>query len=52
MSALPPKPDIVERDRHVRFVPKADIGAWVLESTLVTHEVGLERQMRVWPNVG
>jgi hypothetical protein len=26
MSALPPKADIAERDRHVRFVPKADIG--------------------------
>jgi hypothetical protein len=25
MSALPPKADIDERDRHVRFVPKADI---------------------------
>jgi hypothetical protein len=25
MSALPPKADIVERDRHVCFVPKADI---------------------------
>ena len=25
MSAVPPKADIVERDRHVRFVPKADI---------------------------
>jgi hypothetical protein len=25
MSALPPKADIVERDRHVSFVPKADI---------------------------
>ena len=24
MSALPPKADIVERDPHVRFVPKAD----------------------------
>src|SRR6516164_2348763 len=24
MSALPPKADIVECDRHVRFVPKAD----------------------------
>jgi hypothetical protein len=24
MSALPPKADIVERNRHVRFVPKAD----------------------------
>jgi hypothetical protein len=27
MSALPPKADIVERDRHVRFVPKADMRA-------------------------
>ena len=25
MSALPPKADIDECDRHVRFVPKADI---------------------------
>src|SRR5215472_11319531 len=25
MSALPPKADIVECDRHVRFVPKADM---------------------------
>jgi hypothetical protein len=25
MSALPPKADIAERDRHVRFVPIADI---------------------------
>src|SRR5215469_14308225 len=24
MSALPPKADIAEGDRHVRFVPKAD----------------------------
>jgi hypothetical protein len=24
MSALPPKADIADRDRHVRFVPKAD----------------------------
>jgi hypothetical protein len=27
MSALPPKADIAERECHVRFVPKADIGA-------------------------
>jgi hypothetical protein len=27
MSGLPPKADIAERDRHVRFVPKADIPA-------------------------
>jgi len=26
MSALPPKADIPERDRHVCFVPTADIG--------------------------
>jgi len=25
MSALPPKADIRRRDRHVRFVPKAEI---------------------------
>jgi hypothetical protein len=25
ISALPPKADIVERDWHVRFVPKADM---------------------------
>jgi len=25
MSALPLKADIVEHERHVRFVPKADI---------------------------
>jgi hypothetical protein len=25
MSALPPKADIRSRDRHVRFVPKADM---------------------------
>jgi hypothetical protein len=29
MSALPPKADIVERDRHVRFVPRADIGPFL-----------------------
>jgi len=27
MSALPPKADIVQSDRDVRFVPKADIDA-------------------------
>jgi hypothetical protein len=26
MSALPPKADIAEHHRHVRFVPEADIG--------------------------
>jgi hypothetical protein len=28
MSALPPKADIAESDWHVRFVPKANIGAY------------------------
>jgi hypothetical protein len=32
MSALPPKVDIAERDRHVRFVPKADIGQAINEA--------------------
>ena len=26
MSALPPKADIPKYDRHVRYVPEADIG--------------------------
>jgi hypothetical protein len=26
MSALPPKADMVQHDRDVRFVPKADVG--------------------------
>jgi hypothetical protein len=25
VSALPPKADIAERDRHVRFVPEAEV---------------------------
>jgi hypothetical protein len=29
MSALPPKADMVQDDRDVRFVPKADIGPFV-----------------------
>jgi hypothetical protein len=29
MSALPPKADIRQRERRVRFVPKADIGLLV-----------------------
>ena len=30
MTALPPKADMVQHDRHVRFVPKADIGQYEL----------------------
>jgi hypothetical protein len=41
MSALPPKADIVGRNGHVRFVPKADVtslgsrvnGAFVFSAT-------------------
>jgi hypothetical protein len=34
MSAFPPKADIVERDRHVRFVPEADMGtAYLITSS-------------------
>ena len=38
MSALPPKADIAEYDRHVRFVPKTDIAGCHerVESPLVT----------------
>jgi hypothetical protein len=33
MSALPPKADIAERHRDVRFVPKADI-RWLLDQLI------------------
>jgi hypothetical protein len=29
MSALPPKADIAKCDRHVRFVPQADIASYI-----------------------
>jgi len=49
MSALPPKADIAERRRHVRFVPKADIcGAGIRAgTTLFDHLVG-NRQHARW----
>jgi hypothetical protein len=40
MSALLPKADIDERDRHVRFVPKADILRCGGEPSLFDHLVG------------
>jgi hypothetical protein len=43
MSALPPKADMVQRDRHVRFVPKADIGT-SLVCQLLDHLVGAGEQ--------
>jgi hypothetical protein len=39
MSALPPKADIVQHDRDVRFVPKADMGA-AAKTALLDHLVG------------
>ena len=30
MSALPPKADMCGATRDVRFVPKADIGGWLM----------------------
>jgi hypothetical protein len=43
MSALPPKADIAERDRHVRFVPKADSWSAAILS-LFDHLVGSNQQ--------
>src|SRR5215472_10419108 len=31
MSAFPPKADIDPQSANVRFVPKADIAAWIIE---------------------
>jgi len=36
MSALPPKADIVQDDRDVRFVPKADIAAILFDQLICT----------------
>jgi hypothetical protein len=43
MSALPPKADITEDRRHVRFVPKADIGTATRSrsSALASSEAGM-----------
>jgi hypothetical protein len=45
MSALPPKADVAERDHHVRFVPKADIG----HSFSSAVAVGLQRLPAMLP---
>ena len=42
MSALPPKADIRYGDRHVRFVPQADVG----RLTRSSHQQGLNRWVR------
>jgi hypothetical protein len=53
MSALPPKADIGERDRNVRFVPKGDIGRRQLDvrfvpktdmAQLFDHFVGVQQE--------
>ena len=44
MSALPPKADIAERDRHVRFVPIAD--SCSAKNLLFDHLVGAGEQGR------
>jgi hypothetical protein len=38
MSALPPKADVAEHDRHVRFVPKTDIAYCGENSAFTTQE--------------
>jgi hypothetical protein len=40
MSALPPKADIAESNRHVCFVPKADSAV----SRLLDHLIGIGEQ--------
>jgi hypothetical protein len=46
VSALPPKADIERHDRHVRFVPKADICS-AANCTLFDHLVGAAPLMTV-----
>ena len=43
MSALPPKADIIERNRHVRFVPKAD-SYTATKIDLFDHLVGAHKE--------
>ena len=45
MSALPPKADMVQHDRDVRFVPIADICS-TANSSLFDHLVGPGKQRR------
>jgi len=46
MSALPPKADIAERDRHVRFVPEADIAREDTSSDFRFHGAGRDLERR------
>jgi hypothetical protein len=38
MSALPSKADIADRDRDVRFVPKADVSAHSITSSALSNK--------------
>jgi len=38
MPALTPKTDVVQHDRDVRFVPKADIGAHSITSSALSNK--------------
>jgi hypothetical protein len=50
MSALPPIPDIRQRDRDVRFVPQADI-CGAAKFRLFDHLVGASEQRRWYVEV-
>jgi hypothetical protein len=43
MSPLPPKADVAERNRHVRFVPKAD-SCTAAKRSLLDHLIGAGEQ--------
>ena len=47
MSAIPPKADIAERDRHVRFVPIADISRFIRPLDQRARSMCREKQYRV-----
>src|SRR6516164_8553528 len=49
MSALPPKADIVECGRHVRFLPKADIGPKSLIDEDYVPAPGMKQRICVVP---
>ena len=53
MSALPPKADIADRDRHVRFVLKADIidPSLLFDPLVRTDRVELIEHRQDVPNV-
>jgi hypothetical protein len=52
MSALPPKTDIAQHDRHVRFVPKADIGGRPLDVALLWSQKRTSAHVYVKADIG